>query len=84
MKAIRPYLGTCCTLFVYSYDMRSGLPTHWKNKNHFGKRGSFEEDRGELVLRRVNEDDQGEYKCRVDFKKAQTLSYSVNLTVISK
>jgi len=67
---------------VYSYDLRSNPPSHWKNVLQVDSRVSFSERTAGLTLQRVSYEDQDQYVCRVDFTTSPTLSYYVNLTVV--
>ncbi|XP_015927862.1 nephrin [Parasteatoda tepidariorum] len=73
---------------IYTLDARS-TPTadtakHFSSKV-LGSRAYFNVSRRSLAHLRLNpieEDDAGEYRCRVDFKRGRTLSRLVNLNVI--
>ncbi|XP_042885909.1 uncharacterized protein LOC122262058 [Penaeus japonicus] len=67
---------------IYSYDMRNGPATHWKSPLHFGTRADFIAASASLTIRRVHSDDEGLYRCRVDFRTNPTLTFTTNLTVI--
>ncbi|KAK7079664.1 hypothetical protein SK128_026615 [Halocaridina rubra] len=67
---------------IYSYDMRNGPPTHWKNPDYLGTRATFDPGRDTLTIHRVLAEDEGTYRCRVDFRTNPTLEYITNLTVI--
>jgi hypothetical protein len=75
--------------FVHSYDIRkkdAGLASHWKDKEILDERGYFltVTDPATLSLNNVDERDEGEYRCRVDFRQSPTRNSRVRLTVISK
>lgn len=44
----------------------------------------FEKLPGELAVQSVRESDTGIYRCRIDYKVAQTKNIKVNLTIIGK
>ncbi|XP_068232418.1 neural cell adhesion molecule 2-like isoform X1 [Palaemon carinicauda] len=67
---------------IYSFDMRNGPPTHWKNPESIGTRATFDPNQDLLVVQRVLVEDEGTYRCRVDFKINPTLEYITNLTVV--
>ena len=52
----------------------------------FGNRAYFLFDKqpGELAVQNTKESDTGVYRCRVDFKVAQTRNIIVNVTIICK
>ncbi|XP_076030186.1 uncharacterized protein LOC143018581 [Oratosquilla oratoria] len=62
--------------------MRNNIPSHWKNPEVLGTRATFDAGRSVLTIQRVSREDEGTYRCRVDFQENPTLSYSVNVTVI--
>ncbi|KAJ9582215.1 hypothetical protein L9F63_003454, partial [Diploptera punctata] len=73
----------------YTYDLRgkhSETASHWKDKEILDERGYFRTitEPATLSLDNVDERDEGEYRCRVDFKQAPTRNSRVRLTVISK
>ena len=59
--------------------------THWSD-DEYRDRLSFVLDgrTGTLTMRSTQQEDTGEYRCRVDFQKSPTRNSKVNLTVISK
>ncbi|XP_037797725.1 uncharacterized protein LOC119592905 [Penaeus monodon] len=67
---------------IYSYDMRNGPATHWKSPLHLGTRADFIVTSASLTIRRVHANDEGIYRCRVDFRTNPTLTFTTNLTVI--
>ncbi|XP_037073229.1 uncharacterized protein LOC119094259 [Pollicipes pollicipes] len=71
---------------VYSYDLRNRLEEKrkWHNTSVFGSRVDFVPGRrpAVLTLRHISRQDQGLYKCRVDFQHSRTRNALVNLTVI--
>jgi len=60
--------------------------SHWSDKDVFGTRAFFRTvtDPAQLVIEQVALKDGGMYRCRVDFRNAQTRSVYYNLTVIGK
>lgn len=78
-----------CSIRVYSVDARERdfkQAERWSNEHVFGNRAYFmpEKQPAELGVDHIREGDQGMYRCRVDFKTAQTRNSKVNLTVIGK
>eukprot|EP00095_Tigriopus_kingsejongensis_P005284 snap_masked-scaffold489_size157649-processed-gene-0.9 protein:Tk05284 transcript:snap_masked-scaffold489_size157649-processed-gene-0.9-mRNA-1 annotation:"hypothetical protein TcasGA2_TC009570" len=71
----------------YSYDNRDerSSPQHWSNDTMLGGRAGFQLlaiDSANLMLREVKIADEGRYKCRVDYKQAQTSTSVVQLKAI--
>ncbi|XP_055324788.1 protein turtle [Sitodiplosis mosellana] len=72
---------------VYSVDIRDRdfkAAKRWSDETVFANRAYFlfEKQPGELAVQNAKESDSGIYRCRVDFKVAQTRNSKVNLTVI--
>ncbi|XP_070500607.1 synaptogenesis protein syg-1-like isoform X1 [Chironomus tepperi] len=73
---------------LYSVDMRDKTsqhqPKHWSAPEVFGSRANFSIDNKpeSLVIKDIKRHDQGVYRCRIDFLKSQTQSYTYNLSVI--
>ncbi|XP_056646735.1 hemicentin-1-like [Diorhabda sublineata] len=72
---------------IYSIDARErdfGMAERWSDENVFANRAYFmpEKTPAELGVDHIRETDQAMYRCRVDFKIAQTKNSRVNLTVI--
>ncbi|XP_025832974.1 hemicentin-1 [Agrilus planipennis] len=72
---------------IYSFDVR-GKPLeqarHWSAPEVFGSRAYFRtsSDPAHLVVDDIRRHDEGVYRCRVDFRNAQTRSFLYNLTVV--
>ncbi|CAH1161326.1 unnamed protein product [Phyllotreta striolata] len=72
---------------IYSFDVR-GRPfnkaLHWTDPKIFGPRAYFVtvSKPAALTLDGVQLDDEGVYRCRVDFKVSPTRNFAINLTVI--
>ncbi|CAB3374611.1 Hypothetical predicted protein [Cloeon dipterum] len=73
---------------LYSYDLRgrkgSNNPKLWSSPNGFGPRARFQTETTPAVLQvdSLTTDDEGLYRCRVDFKNSPTRNLKINLTVI--
>lgn len=86
----------CCSvlkymlcLFCYSFDVRGrafNKALHWSDPNIFGPRAYFVtvSKPATLTLDTVQLDDEGIYRCRVDFRNTPTRNFQINLTVIGK
>lgn len=59
---------------------------HWSDVNIFGPRAYFvtETKPATLTLDGVQLDDEGIYRCRVDFRNSPTRNFQINLTVIGE
>ncbi|KAK6638820.1 hypothetical protein RUM43_007089 [Polyplax serrata] len=59
---------------------------YWSDENAFGPRAYFQtvSKPAALALDSVALEDEGIYRCRVDFKNSPTRNYQVNLTVIGE
>lgn len=57
---------------------------HWSAPEVFGSRAYFRtvSEPAQLVIDDIRRHDEGVYRCRVDFRNAQTRSFRYNLTVI--
>lgn len=74
---------------VCSVDTRDsdfGVAEQWSGGEILGQRATFRADRhpAALILTNVKAKDEALYRCRVDFRLAQTRNAHVNLTVIGK
>ncbi|XP_065344977.1 contactin-6-like isoform X1 [Cloeon dipterum] len=71
---------------IYTLDRRSTPDDgkHWSEKEKLQGRAYFrlDDDPAKLTIEDVKETDQGQYRCRVDFKKSPTRNSVVNLAVI--
>ncbi|XP_076656681.1 motor axon guidance molcule sidestep [Halictus rubicundus] len=75
---------------LYSLDARSGeisSAIHWAVSNDLGKRSFFQigdGQRAKLKITKVTFEDQGIFRCRVDFIDSPTRNFIVNLTLVEK
>ncbi|XP_060532294.1 nephrin-like isoform X2 [Cylas formicarius] len=72
---------------IYTVDGRErhfDVAERWSDEKVFSNRAYFIQDKqpAELGIDHIRETDQAVYRCRVDFKIAQTRNSMVNLTVI--
>lgn len=79
----------CYDIVCFSYDMRSkhsDKATHWKDEEYFKERAHFITTIGpaSLNIKRIEQRDEGEYICRVDFIGSPTRNSKIHLTIISK
>ena len=65
-------------------DSRLEDARHWSDDKTFAGRAFYQSSIGRLLIDDVKIQDEGIYKCRVDFKVQPTTISSVNLTVNSK
>ena len=76
--------------FLSSFDVRGNgveIGRHWNDGTNLGPRARFDEDARPfplLWIEDLREDDQGQYRCRVDFRLAPTKNFKINLGVIGK
>ena len=74
---------------TFSFDVRgqgSEVGRHW-NDGSLGARARFEEKANPqplLWIEDLRDEDEGTYRCRVDFKHAPTQNFRINLLVIGK
>jgi len=76
-------------LYCYSLDAREREykdAERWSDEKIFGPRAYFIPDKepAQLSVDNIQGPDEGIYRCRVDFKFAQTRNSKVILTVIGK
>lgn len=72
---------------IYSYDSRdstSEAAAHWKDKTRLGERAHFRtvQNPAVLAINNVQESDEGQYRCRVDFLKSPTRNSKVFLMIV--
>ncbi|XP_059469957.1 neuroglian isoform X3 [Neocloeon triangulifer] len=72
---------------LYSYDLRGrkvGNAKLWSSPNVFGPRARFQTETTPAVLQveGLLVEDEGVYRCRVDFRNSPTRNVKINLTVI--
>ncbi|XP_071554654.1 synaptogenesis protein syg-1 isoform X1 [Temnothorax nylanderi] len=72
---------------IYSYDLRgkhSEKPLHWQDKDYLSDRALFRTttEPATLSVNHVQEQDEGEFRCRVDFTTSPTRNSRIQLTVI--
>lgn len=69
---------------VDTRDSDFGVAEQWSGGEILGQRATFRADRhpAALILTNVKPKDEASYRCRVDFRLAQTRYTHVNLTVI--
>ncbi|XP_059469923.1 hemicentin-1-like [Neocloeon triangulifer] len=73
---------------LYSVDARGGTlesGPHWAMSSAFGLRTFFmsgTNGAGKLRIKKVEAEDQGVYRCRVDFLNSRTKNFRVNLTIV--
>lgn len=73
----------------FSFDVRGrsfNKALHWSDPKMFGPRAYFVtvSKPASLTLDGVQLDDEGVYRCRVDFKTSRTRNFALNLTVIGE
>lgn len=73
----------------FSYDargMHADMASHWKEKEMVEERAYFRTitEPATLSLDNIEERDEGDYRCRVDFRKSPTRNTKVRLTVVGK
>jgi len=71
---------------LYSFDVRSKDPDgkHWSAQEPFGGRAFFkaESNTSFLLISDVKLEDEGLYRCRVDYRNSPTRNVKLNLTVV--
>ena len=75
--------------FVFSFDVRGrsfDKALQWSEPGAFGPRAHFATIArpASLTLSSVQLDDEGIYRCRVDFKNSPTRNFQIRLIVIGK
>ena len=73
---------------IYSFDARRGHlgQARHSSSDMLSKKGYFNTIArpAALEISPVGQEDEGEYRCRVDFRKAQTRNYQIVVKVIGK
>ncbi|XP_071744749.1 neural cell adhesion molecule 2 isoform X2 [Lepeophtheirus salmonis] len=72
---------------LYSFDVRGRLEDdakHWSAKHPFGNRAYFRvgNDPTFLLIDAIRLEDEGVYRCRVDYRNSPTRNIKLNLTVV--
>ncbi|XP_036325036.1 uncharacterized protein LOC118738220 [Rhagoletis pomonella] len=72
---------------LYSFDVRGRgfeKALYWSDTNSFGPRAYFVTNKqpAKLTVDNIQLDDEGVYRCRVDFQNSPTRNHRINLTVI--
>ncbi|XP_036213247.2 uncharacterized protein side-III isoform X2 [Bactrocera oleae] len=72
---------------LYSFDVRGRAfekALYWSDTNSFGPRAYFitNQQPAKLTVENIQLDDEGVYRCRVDFQNSPTRNHRINLTVI--
>lgn len=75
--------------FCFSFDVRGrlyGQPKLWSSPGMFGTRAFFRTATkpAQLLVDDLKVEDEGLYRCRVDFRNSPTRNAKINLTVIGK
>jgi len=75
--------------YIHSFDVRGrafNKALNWSDSTAVGPRAYFitVTKPAALSLEAVQLDDEGIYRCRVDFKNSPTKNFQVNLTVIGE
>lgn len=75
--------------YCFSFDVRGrsfNKALQWSDPGAFGPRAYFATVArpAALTLSSVQLDDEGVYRCRVDFKNSPTRNFQIKLTVIGK
>lgn len=80
------YIVSSSICSVDARDRDFIMAERWSDENVFANRAYFmpEKQPAELGVDHIRESDQAVYRCRVDFKVAQTRNSRVNLTVIGE
>ncbi|XP_053968368.1 uncharacterized protein LOC128869772 [Anastrepha ludens] len=74
-------------IFVSTFDVRGRdfeKALYWSDTNSFGPRAYFVTNKqpAKLTVENIQLDDEGVYRCRVDFQNSPTRNHRINLTVI--
>ncbi|KAG8237592.1 hypothetical protein J437_LFUL003320 [Ladona fulva] len=82
----RPFLGKEYLLDARERDRDFTQAVRWSDDNVFANRAYFMPEKlpyAELGIDHIRPSDAGVYRCRVDFRVAQTRNSKINLTVIA-
>ncbi|CAD7090619.1 unnamed protein product [Hermetia illucens] len=74
-------------MYTFTFDVRGRAfekALYWSDTNAFGPRAYFVTKSlpATLTVQNVQLDDEGVYRCRVDFQNSPTRNHRINLTVI--
>jgi len=74
------------SVFFFSLDARNGSMLHWAVGSDLGGRSYFMLGKngvpGKLRITRTTEQDQGIFRCRVDFTNSPTRNFKLNVTFV--
>lgn len=86
-RCFSSYLLIMILSSCFSYDLRQhGGGRHWSDDSVFGRRAQFESRRHPLSLtvNFVRPEDEGIYRCRVDFERGPSKTFIIKLNVVGK
>ncbi|XP_046974289.1 nephrin-like [Vanessa cardui] len=69
---------------IYTYDKREGVTSHWSDPSTLSTRATFRTNTepAVLLLTKLRAEDDGQYRCRVDFIRSPTKNTRLNLTIL--